>query len=258
MSLINKSPASSYKDVLQVDNGNSGVSTIPKQIKSGSGDGSSLYISEDNLKTQPSADSTISVAHYDEDGNLLFSIDSINDLIKAGINQNNITTQYAYFSIDSNTSSSMGLDHTPLPFSGGDLQALPRFGTGTNPDTYATITTNSDDIVQCLWYIPDGITIDSCSVWVGADASTGDTTRCHLMSFDINKSNTSTGGDLSNGIVLADGVDIVSDGYEQAYFQDMTIQSSLVTSGKVVMFFFKSDSNNSDYSVKSTIKYHLI
>ena len=44
-----------------------------------------------------------------------------------------------------------------------------------------------------------------------ADEATGDTTRAHLMSYDIDTGNGSTGGDISNGTVLADGADITND-----------------------------------------------
>ena len=258
MSLTDKTIASTYKDWLIIDNANAGFDTNLDQVKSGNGVGSALYLSKDGSKLQPNADSTTLKQVFDKDGNLLFLIDSTNDYVKLGINQYHANTQYAYFGIDSLSSATYGsTDHIQVPFGIAQTQTAGRFGTGTNPDTSYTISTDADDIVVGLWYIPDGITIDACSVWVGGDASTGDTIRFHLMSFDIDTSNTSTGGDLSNGVVLADGSDITTAGYEQAYYQQMTIQSSAVTSGKVVMFFFKNDTTNSDYSIKATVKYHL-
>lgn len=257
MSLINKSPASTFKDVLQVNNSNNGISTTLKQVKSGSDDGSSLYISKNNVKVQPETDSTNCVAYYDEDGNALFTIDSVNDLIKAGVYQNSINTQYIHFGIDSKNSFAYGTDHTAVPVNSGQVQNHITMGTGTDPATSLTISTEGGDLSSSIWYVPDNISIDSVSMFIGSDTATGDTTRFHLMSFDIDISNTSTSGDLSNGVVLADGSDIVNSGYEQTYFQSMTIQNSDVSSGKVVMFFFKSDSVNSDYSINTTIKYHL-
>ena len=103
----------------------------------------------------------------------------------------------------------------------------------------------------------DNITIDRVIWWSGGDASTGDTTRTHLMSYDVDSGNGSTSGDLSNGTVLADGADITNAGKEQAYYQQMTIQSANVTAGKIIMFTFRSDSVNSDYTINATIKYHI-
>ena len=131
------------------------------------------------------------------------------------------------------------------------------FGTGTDPATSYTIATTGHTIVGRIWYVPDNIVIDKCCFWVGADASSGDTIRCHLMSYDIVTTAGATSGDLSNGVVIADGADIVNAGYEQAYYQDMTIQSSSVASGKALFFTFRQDGTNSDYSISATIKYHL-
>ena len=50
---------------------------------------------------------------------------------------------------------------------------------------------------------------------------------------------------------------VLQDSYEQAYYQQMTIQSADVTAGKVILFAFRADSVNSDYSINATIKYHI-
>tara|TARA_R100000426_G_scaffold10824_1_gene11351 strand:+ start:38 stop:259 length:222 start_codon:yes stop_codon:yes gene_type:complete len=61
MSLTNKTIASSYKDLLQIDNGNNGVSTSTKQIKSGDGTNSCASISDDQLSIKPQNDNTTDV-----------------------------------------------------------------------------------------------------------------------------------------------------------------------------------------------------
>ena len=103
----------------------------------------------------------------------------------------------------------------------------------------------------------DNITIDRVVWWVGADAASGDTVRAHVMSYDIETTSGATSGDLSSGAVCADGADIVSAGYEQNYYQQMTIQSADVNAGKVLVFAFRQDGVNSDYSIHATVKYHL-
>ena len=129
--------------------------------------------------------------------------------------------------------------------------------TGTEPVTSFSISTTADDITCCLWYVMDNMTIDRVVWWSGADDGTGDTTRCHLMSYTVDSGNGSTSGDLSSGTVIADGGDVVNAGYEQAYYQQMTVQSANVDAGKVILFIFRPDSVNSDYSINATIKYHL-
>ena len=130
-------------------------------------------------------------------------------------------------------------------------------GTGTNPDTSKTISILAPNLVGKFWYVMDNITIDRVIWFSGADEATGDTTRAHLMSYDIDTGNGSTGGDISNGTVLADGADITNAGKEQTYYQQMTIQSADVDAGKAIFFAFRMDSVNSDYTVRATIKYHL-
>ena len=75
--------------------------------------------------------------------------------------------------------------------------------------------------------------------------------------FDCCQANGSTSGDLSSGVVVADGANITNAGYEQAYYQAMTIQSADVDAGKVILFTFASDTVNSDYSINATVKYHI-
>ena len=247
-----------YKDILHTSNSNTGIGSTIKQVTCGDGDTSSLYLSNRNLKVQPSADTTTNTVIYDAGGNALLTVDSTNDLIKAGIGQHNVNTQYAHFGVATAAlQSAVANTHYAIPFNRTFQQDIVAIGTGTNPDTSFTISSTADDIVLCYWYIMDNITIDRVVWWSGADAATGDTTRCHLQSFTIDSGNGSTGGDLSSGVVLADGADITNAGYEQAYYQQMTIQSANVDAGKAIMFMFRSDSVNSDFSINATIKYHL-
>ena len=50
MSLTDKTIASSYIDILQMDNSNSGVSTALQVVKDGGGSLSALQISDDNVR----------------------------------------------------------------------------------------------------------------------------------------------------------------------------------------------------------------
>ncbi len=248
-----------YKDILHTSNSNTGIGSTIKQITCGDGDTTALYLSDRNLKVQPSTDSTTNTVIYDAGGNALLTVDSTNDLVKAGIGQHNVTTQYAYFGIGHDTTNMLANKHYALPFANtqGYMSVPSEMGTGTDPDTSLSISVQAYSRVLTYWYIMDNITIDRVIWWAGARQATGDTTRCHLMEYDVDSGNTSTGGDLSNGVVIADGADITNAGYEQAYYQQMTISQANVNAGKVVLFTFRSDSINSDYTVNATIKYHL-
>lgn len=249
-----------YKDILHTNNSNTGLSSTVKQICTGNGDKTAFRLSDRNVKIVPAAASTETVEIYDASGNSLLTVDSTNQIVKAGIGEHTVNTQYAHFGIGSGNSVFAGASantHYAIPFNGYANQGLVSVGTGTNPDTSLTIATTADDVTSCLWYVLDNITIDRVVWWSGGDAASGDTTRCHLQSFTIDSGNGSTGGDLSSGTVLADAGDITNAGYEQAYYQQMTVQSANVDAGKAIMFIFRSDSVNSDFSINATIKYHL-
>ena len=258
MSLTGKSPSETYKDIAYVDNSNNGVTTSLKQVKTGNGSSTALQVSDRSLQVKSATDNTTALDVQNASGTSKLLVDTTNNYVKA--NGVHVNTQYAHFGIgigDSVFAGALADNHYAVPFNGYVNQALVSMGTSTNPDTSLTIATTADDVTCCYWFIMDSITIDRVVWWSGADASSGDTTRCHLMSYDIDRNNLSVSGDLSNGVVLADGADITNAGYEQAYYQQLTIQSADVTAGKVVLFTFRSDSVNSDYSVNATIKYHI-
>ena len=260
MSLVNQLWGERFKDILIINNSNSGFDTNIDQIITGNGNGSSLYLSTNNLKIQPTADSTTNSVIYDKDGNILFQVDSTNDVVKAL--GNHVNTQYAFFGASTGDSTWRGMSsgtHTAVPFnSNRSSNGLLTLGTGTDPDTSLSISTTADDLVNCMMYVDSAISVDAVYVWMGSDTATADTAcRFHLMSYTIGSDNSSTSGDLSSGVVVADGSDINNAGYEQAYYQSLTIQSASVAAGQALLFLVRMDSVNSDVSINCKIKYHL-
>ena len=261
MSLTDKTVATTFKDLLIISNSNNGFDTNIDQIKSGNGNGSSLYLSTNNLKVQPTADSTTNSVIYDKDGNILFQVDSTNDAVKAL--GNHVNTQYAHFGITSVGATNYAANtHYPIFFNsntGYAPEADVDFGTGTDPDdsftTADTDTQYASQLLPVIWLLPDAISIDSIFHIEGADVATGDSaTRMHLKSFDFTAGSTSC---LTNGALLAHNSDVTNAGNEQIYKSSWTVDSASVASGKAILCFFRSDSVNSDYSISVTIKYHL-
>ena len=263
MSLVDKTFGSRFKDLLVISNSNAGFDTNIDNITSGNGNPSALSLSKNNVKILPNADSTTNTVIYDKDGNALVTVDSTNDYIKLGSGQQYANTNYAYFGGSSADTIWAGMasgTHTAVPFNSNGLSgALVTMGTGTNPDTSMTISTTADDLMNCIMYIDTAIVVDAVYVWMGSDTATADTAcRFHLMTYTINSGNGSTSGDLSSGVVVADGADINNAGYEQAYYQSMTIQSASVAAGQALLFLARMDSVNSDISINVKLKYHLI
>ena len=255
--ITGKTPAATYKDLLQMDNGNSGVDDTLRPIKDGFGDSSALYIEKNSVKVKPASDDTALLDVHDEDGNSHFKVDSSNDRVYALGHK--VNTQYAYFACNSTDA---------IPASSGNHYAIPygnvfassadvSLGTGSNPDTSFAVNTVADDIVPMMWFIPDDITIDGVYAWIAGNSSSGDRIYLHLMTYDIVLTDGTSCGDLSSGVVVADGGSITHDGYEQMDFQSMTIQNADVASQNVCLFTLYADGVNSDYGVNVTVKYHL-
>ena len=255
--ITGKTPSATYKDLLKIENSNSGIDETLRQIESGSGVGSALYIEKNSTKIVPVADDTALLEVQNAAGSSKFKVDSSTPSVQAL--GHNLNTQFAYFATNSTNHATFSTGtHYLCGFShAARTGAVVAIGTGTDPDTSLTIATTADDVANTIMYLPSNITVDNVYWFFGADASTGDTARAHLMSYDIDTANGSTGGDLSNGVVIADGADIVNAGYEQIYYQSMTVQSANVDAGKILGFVFRSDSVNSDYAINVTVKYHL-
>ena len=259
MSLSGKTLANSYKDLLQVDNSNSGVVSASKTIKDGEGTSSSLSIGERATSVKPTVDTTATFLVENASGTDLLVVDSTNSKVSALGNY--INTQYAYFGIG-RANSFADDTHQAVPFgnqySSSDTSYPPAFGTGTDPATTFTTAeangTRASDIVSCLWYVTDAISIDSVVGIEGADTATGDTTRMHLFSYDFTSGATAC---LTNGTLLAHNSDVTNAGSEQPYLSSFTVDSAAVAAGKVILAFFKSDSVNSDYTLNIKVKYHL-
>jgi hypothetical protein len=260
MSIKNISPANSYKRLLNVENTN-GVDGTIRVIIDGEGNNSSMGCSVNDFRVQPDqADSTGVFSVNDKDGNRLLYADSVNDTVKAL--SDHVNTQYATFSVGYTQATSFADDtHTALPFGGssyGNKSYPPQFGTGTDPATTFTTSegnnTRASDIVACMWYLQDNISIDAVSSIEGADTATGDTTRMHLYSYTFTSGATNC---LTSGTLLAHNNDVSNDGSEQPYLSTWSIDSASVAAGKVILAFFKSDSINSDYTIQINVKYHL-
>ena len=256
-----KSLSQFYGDLFQIDNSNSGVDGSVRQVKDGTGDTFSIYCSNDKFKVQPSADSTTNTVIYDKDGNALVTIDSTNDLVKAGIGQHIINTQFKEFG--GFDFSPIAGTNNPLVVNGGlsegtaytgDVNAGNWGGTGTNPATSLTVSSVAEQLVPSLWLLQQNITIDQIQYVMSADGST--TVNLHIMSYDLATGTGSTAGDLSNGAVIGDssaltvGDDRVSNGA-------MNIVTADNNSGKALAVFAENIGGTDDITVQVNIKYHL-
>ncbi len=261
MSLTNKTLKDSYIDILQMDNSNGGVDSTVRKVKDGSGDESSISLSDDQFVVKPvDGDTVAAMLVQNKSGDIVLRVDTNNQLVYGS--GNIVNTQYAYFGQQSANENFTANTHHPIPFQTYNatttLASPMNFGTSTDPASSFTTSNSAGssaaDLVPHLWYVADNISIDAVYSIEGADAATGDTTRMHLFSYDFTSGSTSA---LTNGTLVAHNSDVTNDGNEQSYLSTWTVDSAAVTAGKVILAFLRSDSVNSDYSISIKIKYHL-
>ena len=261
MSLTGKTKASSYKDLLIVPNSNNGIDSTTRNITSGEGTASALNLSDDVVLISPNNDDTTAVFKAtDKDSNALLTVDSSNDLVKAGIGQHIVNTNIKEFGLDFTSASPDTADTWHCLTSSSnhtDTNEL-EMGTGSTPATTLTIANTANITVKHYWYVPFNITIDSCNVWFGADAATGDVVKFSVMSYTVDSGNGSTSGDLSSGVEnCASPSTITGAGREQIYYQALTVSAADVDAGKVIMACVAQDGTNADLSVNMQLVYHL-
>jgi hypothetical protein len=260
MSFTGKTKASTYKDILQMNNSNSGVDSTVRAIVDGEGTSSSISISSSKALIKPAVDSTSLLSVTDAHSNALLTVDSTNDLVKAGIGQHIVNTNIKEFGLDFTSASPDTADTWHCLTSSSnhtDTNEL-EMGTGSTPETTLSISSTAYAAIKHYWYVPFNITIDSCNVWFGADAANGDVVKFSVMSYTVDTSNSSTGGNLSSGVEnCASPSTITGAGREQAYYQALTVSTADVDAGKVIMACVAQDGTNADLSVNMQLVYHL-
>ena len=257
MALTSKTPKDTYKDLLEIDNSNSGADSTVRSIKTGDGSSTAIGTSDRSCVITSTTDNTGAFYVQNAAEAVKFKVDTTNNQVKAL--DIHVNTQYHTFGLTGSASSSVSAGQHLLLHSDGivdnELTLSPlHMGTGTDPATSLTLSNNALSYIKLFWYLPDSISIDSVTSIEAADAATGDTTRFHLMGYDYTDGSASV---LTNGTLLAHSADQVNAGYEQMYVNTWTIDSAAVLSGKAILVFWEQDGTNGDYSVSVTVKYHL-
>ena len=222
--------ASFFKRIFQVSQtSNAGVDATTRNVQTGDGVNTSISISDDVLQVQPQNDDTTGTFLVKNNaGNNILAVDTDNSKLLGGASQTALNTQYAHFGVVNDVSASWIADtHFAVPFTSMESGSLNYVAMGsstsssfndTNPASSVTITTTAYFQITCYWYVMDNITIDAVKWFHSADAVTGDSTAAHLMAYTVDIGNGSTSGDLSSGVVVADGATITNAGYEQIYY----------------------------------------
>ena len=258
-SLAGKSPANTYKSLLKVADETNGVSGSASQIEDGEGTSTCLQISTTVAHFKPASDVNAALKVERANGDDLLVVDTNNSLVKVGTSQVSATTQLLTFSafriVPTAGSHYFVPVHGMAEFGTNQAHEITG-GSGTDPDTTIDKTSTTDDTVNMLFNVPFNMVIDAVKVFVSTDQDTDCTINVHLMSYDMVADGTTNDGNLSNGTVLADG-QATSVDRNVLKSIDMTIQSSSVTSGKVIACFVENETNTDDINIQVQVKYHI-
>ena len=259
-SLAGKSPANTYKSLLKVADETNGVSDTISQIEDGEGTASSLSVTRSQLHVKGLADSTGTLQVKKSGGASILKVDTSNNAVLVGSSLVNATTQLLTFTGYRVVPSSAGI-HSFVPVNGmaefgtGAAQEV-QGGSGTDPSTSLDKTATTDELACMLFYVPYNMVIDAGRVLVSTDQDTDCTINVHLMSYDMVTDGTTNDGNLTNGTVLADG-QATSVDRNVIKSIDLTIQSSSVTSGKIIACFVENETNTDDINIQVQVKYHI-
>ena len=257
MALTNKTIASTYGDMLQIDNSGSGRTASGTVVKDGLGQSTALTLGQNKLHVKPASDQTDAMVVETAGGTDLLTVDTTNSAVKVGTTQNYANTQVQRFAV-------MDLQpvadtHTTMMVDGvfNALMASVTFGTGTDPATTYTLGSseaNAAGLTMATWYIPSAITIDEVRVIASGEAA--DTVNFHLFSYTMASGTGSSAGDLSSGTLLAHNGSTLTTGNDRVTSTTLTVDSANIAADKVVLAFIENVGATTDLTAQLIVKYH--
>jgi len=258
-----KTFSSFYKNLLGINQAsNIGVTTSTKEIQDGTGDNTSISLSDDQLIVKPQNDNTVSTFVAQDNGaNNILAVDTTNSRVLCGSSQVNALTMYQEFNATA-ISTAAGHHYMLATATAGyittyNLEEI-SLGNGADPALVLDVSAESDDtylIVPHYWYLPDAITIMSAHVLSGAYAATDRDLNFHLVSYDMSTS-AGTYGDLSGGVIVADSGLTEEVTEDVIKIDTMTNLPTDVAAGKVILATVESNATDL-ISVKIIVKYHI-
>ena len=257
-SLAGKSPKDTYKSLLKVADETNGVTGSASQIEDGEGTSTCLKISTTVAHLKPASDVKAALKVERANGDDLLTVDTNNSLVKVGTSQVSATTQLLTFNAYRIVPASAGT-HYFVGLPTGEYQSHNveiSNGTGTDPSVSKDAGTTTQYLTNFIFPVPYNITIDACKALISTHSDTDSTINAHLYSFDMVNDGTTNDGNLTNGTVLADG-QATSVDKNVIKSLDMTIQSSSVTSGKVIACFVENETDTNYINIQVQVKYHI-
>lgn len=262
MALTNKTIASSYKDILQVDNNGSGRTDNGTIIKDGEGNPTALTLGGNKAHIKPATNQTDLFVVENTSGEDLIKVDSTNNRVTLGATQTFANTQvqrFCYYSLDSSDGFHIGMQvdvgSSGLASLSGNSDVGANLGSGAEPATSLTLGTEQTSMqtLSSMWYVPVAIIIDEVRILATGDSGNVD---FHVMQYDIQTGTGSDAGDLSNGIVISHTGSVVAVNADRIVTTVLTIDQANVAADKVVIACLERIGSSTDVSAQLLIKYH--
>ena len=202
MSFTGKTKASTYKDILQMNNSNNGVDGTLRNVVDGEGTVSSIYVSDDEFKVKPVTNGTNTFSVESGLSEDLLLVDTTNKVVKTGLGQQYANTGYLEYGCDGAYSSGFSAGtHFAIPANGSHGYAIaptvPNFGTAADPELTRTFTTGASNLSKMWHFLPDTIIIDQVYIWIGNEDNASDVVRFHLISYAIETSSSLSTNEVS-------------------------------------------------------------
>ena len=258
MALTNKTIATSYQDILQLENNGSGRTGNGTNVKDGLGQSTAITLGQNKCHVKPTTDQSDAFLVETSAGADLLNVDTSSSTVKLGQTQTFANTQIQEFSVfDLQPAADT---HTAL-FTNGFLSTSTThitLGTGTDPATTFSLSSseaNAMALVASSWYVPANILIDEVRVIAAGEAA--DTLNFHLFKYTIAGGTSSTAGDLSSGELIAFNNSALTIGPDRVTTTTLSFDDAEVAADKVVLATVENVGATTDVGAKIIVKYHF-
>ena len=271
MSLTSKKVGNTYGDLLHINNSNSGIDATVRTIQSGEGTSSPIQISTSRIVIVPASNSvqTIRIRNA-ADSATIMDVDTTNSEViinNAYVNTRTTTFSLRDFSPSAGTHYPMIMHGGLTDSAGGAYVPNDDFGTGTDPDTSQALNgIETRDVLPCMYFLEDGMTIEQVRVVATSDNTTASTLNFHLYSFEMDNTTAegsgSTAGALTDGTLLAHNGSVLTVDSYGIYQTTLTIDSTDVEDvsdgdPRIIMCFVEAVTINGDITAQVQVKHHI-
>ena len=257
-SFSNTAFANFFKRILQIDqSSNTGVDGTVRNIQTGDGATTSLWMSASKLWARPKdTDTTQAFMVADQSGSQVFAVDTTNNKVLLGTSPiNQQTKEFGIYDL----SPTAGY-HYPLvahqmfiPTSATAFAGDNDWGNDPEPATSLDVSglTQQENVIAVYWLVPASITLLSVKALVACDDSDAATINVHLFSYNRQ----STTGDLADGTKQASGNTTCTNA--QIKEITCTLDSATIASGRTVVAFVENATGTDDVSVQMNVQYFI-